>query len=442
MKESKYNFFYDYPKELGKLIAYNSRTNALALIEKENYEKYRNYIEKSILIDDEKLIEDLRRGGFLIDENIDELEILKYNLLTNRYSSKHLSLSIAPTLDCNFACIYCYEKGKRKELYMSQEVQDAIVNYVDEQSNNISNLTIAWYGGEPLLALDIIDSITKKVLKICKKKDIRYSSMIVTNGYNLTKEVSKKIREFRLYSIQVTIDGPEDIHNSRRPLKNGQPSFHTIIKNLYENIDILPDVSLRINVDKKNADRIDEVLNILKDYQLEQKVYPYPGYVEPTNDCYSLDNCLSFIDFSHFDYEFQSKLVDNGFMTNFQNRYPILKTNFCGADSMNSIVIDSKGDLYKCWSDIGRDEYKIGNIIDKKLLNIATYTNYMLYDATQDSDCINCNILPLCMGGCPRRRIDKIVDRCGLYKYVLDKYIETITFNLIENLESKKRFCK
>lgn len=439
MKESKYNFFFDYSDDSSELIAYNSRTNALALIEKENYDKYKKYIEESIPIDDEKLIEELKRGGFLIDDNINELEILKYNLLANRYSSKHLSLTIAPTLDCNFACIYCYEKGKRKALYMSQEVQNALINYVEHQSKNISNLTIAWYGGEPLLALDVIDNITKKVLQICEKQDINYSSVIVTNGYNLTREVAKKIKEFRVESIQVTIDGPENIHNSRRPLKNGEPTFLTIIKNLSENIDVLPPVSLRINIDKENLEKIEEIFNILKDYKLEQKVYPYPGYVEPTNDCYSLNRCLTISDFSNFEYEFQMKAVNKGFKNNFLDRYPIIKTNFCGADSINSVVIDPKGDLYKCWSDIGRDEYKIGNIINNELLNIDVYFNYMLYDVTQDSKCINCNVLPLCMGGCPRRRIDKTVDRCGIYKYVLDKYIKTISFKMIENLKNKKK---
>lgn len=57
--------------------------------------------------------------------------------------------------------------------------------------------------------------------------------------------------------FQVTIDGPEDIHNSRQPLKSGQPTFHTIVKNLYENIDILLQIFLRINTDKKNSEKRD-----------------------------------------------------------------------------------------------------------------------------------------------------------------------------------------
>lgn len=239
MKVSKYNLFYDFPNDSQKVIAYNSRSNALALIERENYSKYQDGIENITSIDDD-LAKDLKKGGFLIDKDVDELGLLRHNMLTSRYGSNHLSLTIAPTLDCDFACIYCYEKGQRKEEYMSEEVQDAVVKYLDEQSKYVDNISIAWYGGEPLLALDIIESITKKALEICEKRNIEYSSFIVTNGYNLTRDVAERLQEYKVEFIQVTIDGLEDVHNLRRPLKDGEPTFGTIIKNLSQNIDILP----------------------------------------------------------------------------------------------------------------------------------------------------------------------------------------------------------
>lgn len=46
--------------------------------------------------------------------------------------------------------------------------------------------------------------------------------------------------------------------------------------------------------------------------------------------------------------------------------YPKLINNFCGADSVNSFVIDAEGDIYKCWSDIGVKEHSIDNINNTK----------------------------------------------------------------------------
>jgi len=92
------------------MIAYNSRTNALALMEKQNYNKYIDYVEKGIPIDDEKLVEDLKRGGFLIEDNIDELELLRFNLWRARFD----------------------ERNTQKNIFMSKEVQNKILEYIEK----------------------------------------------------------------------------------------------------------------------------------------------------------------------------------------------------------------------------------------------------------------------------------------------------------------------
>lgn len=437
MKVSKYNFFYRLPNNSEKLISYNSRTNALALIEKENYDKYNDFAESSIPINDEKLIEDLKKGGFLIDENVDELDLIKFNMLNNRYSTKSLSLTIAPTMDCNFACIYCYEKGKRKNVYMSEEVQDKIIDFIEQQAEYVDNVYIGWYGGEPLLAFDIIKNMSERIMKICKRRKIEYNSFIITNGYNLSKDIAMDFEKMNIEFVQVTIDGPEDIHNIRRPLKSGQGSFNKILENLGQIIDIFPNISLRINVDKKNVGRVDEVLNKLEEFNLKDKVSVYLGYIEPTNDCYSQSTCLDFSEYSYIEYQFNEKLEQKEFINDKVHKYPVLKGNFCGADSISSLVIDPNGNIYKCWSDVGTNEYKVGNIIknpSQVSQNVDKYMQYMLYDATMDVECKECKVLPLCMGGCPRRKLDGQVDRCNIYKYVLEEYIESIADTLQKRL--------
>lgn len=122
MKPSEYNFFYEFPRDSNELIAYNSRTNSLALIEKEKYSKYRNFKDKHIPIDDEELVKDLRRGQFLIDDDIDELELLRFRLLSSRFDNRNLYMTIAPTMNCNFNCIYCYEKPREENIFMTEEV--------------------------------------------------------------------------------------------------------------------------------------------------------------------------------------------------------------------------------------------------------------------------------------------------------------------------------
>ncbi|WP_350343078.1 radical SAM protein [Proteinivorax tanatarense] len=437
MKESSYNFFYEFQKDPSKLIAYNSRTNSLALINKKDYAELKKYVENGVQIEDAKLLKELQKGEFLIEPDINELEILKFKMFASRYSSKGLGLTIAPTLDCNFACTYCYEKGKN-EGYMSKEVQNNIIKFIEKQSKFIEQLSISWYGGEPLLAMEAIENITNKVLEIVKREKIKFSAMIVTNGYNLTKDTLLKLKKLNIKAMQVTIDGTGETHNSRRPLKNGGPTFERILSNLSENKKYLPSTNLRVNIDKENIKSLEEILEVIKEYNLEKTVATYPGYIEPTNDCYSVNNCLEVCDFSKVEYEFHERLQAVNFVPNIDYKYPYIKTNVCTADNLNSMVIDPKGDIYKCWSDVGRSEYKISNISENKMINLEKFFQYILYDPTIDEDCKDCEVLPLCMGGCPRRRVDNIVDRCTSYKYVLEGYIKNIALNKYRELNNEK----
>ncbi|QNO13853.1 SPASM domain-containing protein [Alkalicella caledoniensis] len=112
--------------------------------------------------------------------------------------------------------------------------------------------------------------------------------------------------------------------------------------------------------------------------------------------------------------------------------YPALLGNRCGADSNSAIVIDPKGDIYKCWSDIGIKGYVISNLVDKNKNDLKELTKYLLYDPTQDSECAKCKIIPICMGGCPKRRESEIIDRCSRYKYNLRDHIEQIVLDKLK----------
>lgn len=434
MKKSFYNFFYEHEKT-GEIIAYNSRFNSLALISSENYELFKT--DRLDLATDQLLI-DLKKGGFIIEDSIDELDMLSYQMLNNRFNSKSLALTIAPTLDCNFACLYCYEKGSSCGMEMNEEVKKAIIEMVKNNIDSYNSVSITWYGGEPLLALDCVTSMTDEIRNICSEKKKYFSAGIITNGYLMTKDVISKLKELELSYIQVTLDGTKDTHDLRRPLISGGGSYDQIINNLFNTVDELSNISLRVNLDKNNQNEIYDVLELLKNSKLNGKIHIYPGYVEPTNNCYSNDTCLQYSIFTDIEYKFTEESVKSGSSNSFIHKYPKLKTNICGADNLNSVVISPNGDLYKCWSDIGRSDYKIGNVLTKESTNHNILFGYMLYDPKYDKECSECKFLPICMGGCPRRRIDKMENRCTEQKFQIENYLKSIVNDIVEkrnNLE-------
>ena len=94
MKVSQYNSIYDFPSNPSQKLMFNAKSLALALVDCSKVEQYENYCQTHEEIPDEAFLNDLKTGGFLIDDSIDEKAILKYEQLCSRYSRSHLSLVI------------------------------------------------------------------------------------------------------------------------------------------------------------------------------------------------------------------------------------------------------------------------------------------------------------------------------------------------------------
>jgi len=442
MKMSAYNFTFPYVEDDSKVVLYNTRTNAMALIDNDKFLKLKDFsLSNEMLSNDGDLISNLKRGGFIIDDNINEIHLLRYNLLNSRYDKRSLGLTIAPTADCNFRCIYCFEIDKLKKMEMSQDTQERLVEQVKSQASHITKLSVNWFGGEPLLALDSVEFMTQQFKQICIDKDIDYSASMITNGYLFSPEVAKKLKSLDIKFVQITLDGTESIHNKRRFLEDGAPTFSQIVDNLKQSAQIFNgQISLRINVDRENADDLDEIESMLVNTGLIyiDNVMPNLGYIDSLGGgCYSATQCLTRKEFVDIDYIFKKRLskYKRNLMTMF---YPTLRGTFCGADSCSSHVVGHDGGLYRCWADIGDDSKKVGSLVDADVKNKALLLSYMMYDPTEDENCHYCKYLPICMGGCPMHRLSEPDLRCVDMKYKLSEYMKLLP-NMIKIENEKNR---
>jgi uncharacterized protein len=234
-KQSRYNHFQSWRD--GYYIAYNALSGAVALMTDENYATYQGMLgrlsggESREWTEKEKtLLEQLRYGRFVCDDDTDELESLRFAHNSNRYNPSLMGLTIAPTMACNMACEYCYEANKTGR--MSSELIESIVAHVENNGPRIASLETCWYGGEPLLGLDIMEDLTESFLDLGKEHNFEYRSSVISNGYLMTPEVADRLREMKVLGVQVTIDGPERMHDRKRPLKNGKGSFKRIVENI------------------------------------------------------------------------------------------------------------------------------------------------------------------------------------------------------------------
>ncbi len=418
MKKSYYNFIFS--KEQGKSILYNSRTGAMAELDKEHTEQFLALAMTELEQENPEFAEALLQNGFAVEDEVSELDMIRYDILRARFGNQSLAVTLAPTQDCNFGCRYCYEKDVLQPQYMEEATQDAVVDYIEENLTMGSSLRLSWYGGEPLLALGIVESLTKKFLMICEEKKAEYKADIITNGYLLTAEAVKRLLACRITKFQITLDGNESTHDLRRPLADGSPTYRTI----WENILALKDfresikVALRVNVDKNNKKALFFVKHKIAEEGMEDFVFVYPGRVMETETCHNSGECYSSREFAILEQEFSCSDLEL-----LRNYYPHPRQAVCSAENGKSVVFDANGNMYKCILDIGREERSFGNVKEDGVCHEQVLHQYLLSDITAKEECAKCKHLPICMGGCPYIRLEGKNSCTGL-RYTLDAYMQ------------------
>lgn len=62
--------------------------------------------------------------------------------------------------------------------------------------------------------------------------NLDYQADMITNGYLLTEKVVAMLPSLSISSLQITINGMKAVHDSRRCLKLGAPTFDRILQNI------------------------------------------------------------------------------------------------------------------------------------------------------------------------------------------------------------------
>ncbi len=403
---SQYNKFININSD--KIMAFNSFRNICEIIDRDMKRAYDKII-KGEDISEEKL-ETLLKKGFIMPLNFNEIDKIKRTCYLQKYQEKKMSLTIIPTLDCDFICTYCCQTGvdktesSRVEI-MSEQIEEYIVNYVKKSLVPDTRLHVLWYGGEPLLGIDRVHSLSKKIIEITKEKKVDYGSFMITNGYHLTRSNIKKLVESKIDKFQVTIDGPKEIHDSRKKYCNSYSNYETLLSRI-ESISDEPSIKmvlLRINVDKLNKNYILDLLNDLSDrkFQLRKKVKINiaPIVTEMAPDYY-VKHCLSPKEFSEIQIPFYRKALELGFEIHTK---PSRKFSLCSALNFNNFVILPSGELYKCLDTIDRKESSVGKLTKDGIeFNIQEMNKWDSLPSIRSS-CQDCSVLPLCLGGCPNK---------------------------------------
>lgn len=343
--------------------------------------------------------------GILLDEKPQDYILRAQTKALKDLSNFRVDLVIVPTNGCNLACPYCFQKDNVKNNFITKKTIDKIIHFIGTKSNQFD---IEWYGGEPSLYPDIIEYFYLEAQKAGYEKKC---SLLITNGTFKNIKIWDIIEKY-INQIQITIDGLEEYHDSRRKYKNGSGTFNEIIGNLdilYNKINegkIVEDldVIIRCNIDKFTKNQYIELREFILDrYNSRFRLQP-ARVLETDKNEYNTDM------FTEKEYEIwkESLFYEYGILEEPYLPAENIRFNQCNANNPNSYTFDTEGNIYKCSRDLGLNNRIIGNCnysyrnrnnIENKYL-FGTYT-YL------PKKCEECKLIFFCWGGCLHSRLFK-----------------------------------
>lgn len=405
MKASRYNRIFQ--AEDGTWLAFNSWSAALAAIETPDLPFIRSLLaDPSGVPCDSAHKREIRelmvQAHFLIEDDEDEIANLKVEILKDRFRTDLLAVTIAPTLDCNFRCDYCFEEHLR--VTMSKTVQQALVAWVQEKAATIGALQVCWFGGEPMLptAFPVVEELSEAFLDLAQSRRINYRAEIVTNGYFLNRAKVERLKSLGVEQIQITLDGPPVLHDRRRILLGGQGTFWRIMDNMKEIVGMLP-IQLRINVDRRNAGGTIDLLELLQREGISDKVNPYIAQVTNGGSACGniVESCFDGPDFAMMAADLYREAAKRGLPL---SRFPFrIRGAYCTAERSNGFVIAPSGSIFRCWEEVTSNPTgATGHLLNgEQPFHKRNESRWLAWNVFDKQECPSCEVLPACHGGCP-----------------------------------------
>lgn len=378
--------------------------------------------EQYFVSENKDIVEEWKNMGFLISLNVMEDSCMELERKISMYSSisNQFGVVIAPTMDCNAQCFYCYDNDTRARCYMNSGTEAVLVDYIKNMIPGKKKLFISWFGGEPLLCINSIKRISAQLTKLCDELNIVYDAELTTNGYFLDK-ILDDFKDLRISDIQVTIDGYGKEYEKRKHFVNSPSAWKRVSDNIFQYSTRGFHITLRMNFDKSNFQSIKEAVKFFINNPMWNdniSIYFYP--LEPVEG-----EAHSNVYFEESEYETaMDELYTYLFELGYYDLHPdavdfnkLVLPCYCGTLSTNAI--DFAGNIYQCQHLLCNPEYVIGNILDggikinKKVLE--------WYDGTLPAKCEDCNVIPLCQGGCiTKRKLGQECYLCHMMKYRLN----------------------
>lgn len=319
--------------------------------------------------------------------------------------------------DCNLACQYCYYSNcKGNPRHQANRIPSSLLETFIHQymSRARGNASFAWQGGEPLLAGK---DFFKEVIALQTKyavPPVNISNSLQTNGTLIDKEWAHFFKSYR-FLVGVSLDGPQDLHDSRRVTASGQGSFKRVMRGIRHLQAADVDFNILTVIHDGNVRQAKAIMDfyVRENFQFIQFIPcmdfraqqpDQPGKYLITTEQYGEFLCKAFDAW----YNEGHPMVSVRFFDTMLSVYLLGEAGLCTHrhSCPKTLILEQNGDAYPCDFYLSSD-FKLGNIgVDPldDILNNRLFGDFLSLKPKLPPSCITCPYLKLCHGGCPRNR--------------------------------------
>lgn len=429
MIPSYYNVLVELPESTDTVI-FNTRTSAIGVLsesERVLYDELSHADNPSVQA--QSFLKELSDDGFSMGSAEVEANFMRYQFEKYRFDDTVFELYVAPTMGCNFNCPYCFEK--KREGRMSPATQDALMRFVEEQFENrpFKELKIVWYGGEPLLAMDIIEALSARFIAFCEAKGLKYVASMISNTSLADEAVQKKLVECQVWSVMTTIDGVGETHELRRVNKGGTPTYETILSNVEGMTSKGICVDFRCILEKGNVESCLKLTEgMARHDNLGIRVKPMRDMsklaAEAGREVSQAAPVEPLAPEEYADAFYRVFMQSSPAAADYARALEPLHLH-CSAAMDRGYAIDELGNAFNCGCAIGDDSKVLFNICEPPETRKTRWDMIAWYGSHNPLDlphCRVCPVLPLCQGGC--LRIDEEPGtECNPLRYIIEKMV-------------------
>ena len=257
----------DYPfiklfKTIDCFYMFDVNTASIIRINEDVYNYLEDILKGTAVYNKElqKQIDSLKSRGFLKpnDPNI-EVSHPALSFVEESLDGNIGQLILQVTQNCNLRCKYCVYSGSyvnrtHSNKRMSFETAKKAIDFYYKHNRNKEDAVIGFYGGEPLLEMDLIKRVVEYSQKLFEGKSITFN--LTTNATLLTEDIIRFLNDNGI-GITISLNGPKAIHDNGRVFAdNSTGTFESVMKNLDRVCKVCPEylknISFNAVLDTKN----------------------------------------------------------------------------------------------------------------------------------------------------------------------------------------------